>query len=138
MIPQDSSSFSPLSAQMQQHLQNLNQYLNKNFSDPVDIDDDDEPYDEDQDLISPNKCNYFDYEEFQQAKFNSSKSFSIFHYNIHSIQKHVDSLRTLLLMIESKNFQFDILAITESKIHKKSQTLVEIRIENYHDPMNIP
>ena len=69
------------------------------------------------DLISPINCNYFDYEEFDKAKFSSSKSFSILHLNIHSIQKHIDSLRTLLLMLESDNFQFDIVAISESMLN---------------------
>ena len=96
---------------MQNHINKLNFYLNKNFT-PPDNDNDDDP-NPDNDLISPINCNYFDDEEFNNAKFNSSKSFSVFHYNIHSIQKHIDSLRTLLLMLESDKFQLDILAISE-------------------------
>ena len=42
-------------------------------------------------------------------------------------------------MLESDKFQFDILAISESKISKISpDTLVSIQIENYHDPVSIP
>ena len=32
--------------------------------------------------------NYYSLDEFTSAKFNSSKTFSIVHLNIHSIEKH--------------------------------------------------
>ena len=43
---------------------------------------------------SPINCNYYNIGEFKKAKFDSSKSFSIFHLNIHSIQKHIEELKT--------------------------------------------
>ena len=39
--------------------------------------------DNDSDDTSPINCNYYDIGEFQKGKFDSSKSFSIFHLNIH-------------------------------------------------------
>ena len=38
-------------------------------------------------------CNYYSLDEFTSAKFNSSKTFSIVHLNIHSIEKHIDEFR---------------------------------------------
>jgi hypothetical protein len=102
------------------------------------VDDDDDDPEANDELISPVNCNYYDYEEFNQANFDSSKSFSILHYNIHSIQKHIESLRTRLLMLESESFEFDISAISESKIKKNCPPKVDISISNYHDPISTP
>ena len=136
-IPPDSVSSNAFisSPQMSTHINKLNNYLVQNFSDPDSVDDDENP---EGDLISPINCNYFDYEEFLNAKFKSSKSFSIFHLNIHSIQKHMDSLRSLLTTIESDDFEFDILAISESKLQKKTTPLTDISLHNYHDPISTP
>ena len=114
-IPSDDESnlFTAHSPNMQNHINNLNEFLNKSlmsFSDSTDDDTDEN--------ISPLNCNYYDHMEFTDAKFNSSKSFSIFHFNIHSITKHIESLRTLLLSLDSTNFEFDVIAISESKILK--------------------
>ena len=35
----------------------------------------------------PINCNYYNIDEFTKAEFNSSKSFSVLHLNIHSIKK---------------------------------------------------
>jgi len=99
------------------------------------VDDDGNP---DGDLISPINCNYFDYEEFSNANFDSSKSFSVLHLNIHSIQKHIESLRTLLLILETKDFEFDIIAISESKLIKNITPILDITIQNYHTPISTP
>ena len=53
-------------------------------------------------------CNYYGVNEFMNCKFNSSKNFSILHLNIHSIQLHIDELKTLLKMLDH---DFDIIAI---------------------------
>ena len=58
--------------------------------------------------------------------------------NIHSIQKHIESLRTLLLSLESKKFEFDIIAITESKLGVNTPPTVSISIDNYHTPVSTP
>ena len=131
----NSNIFSP-SPQIQHHINKLNTYLNQNFSDPTsDVDDDS---DSDSDMVSPINCNYFNYDEFADAKFDSSKSFSILHLNIHSIQKHIESLRALLLTLHSETFEFDIIAISESKIAKNIAPMVDINISNYHDPISTP
>ena len=132
-IPADdtSSIFTPYSPEMQTHINELNKFLNKSILSP------DEDDDEGEDL-SPINCNYYNHEEFSKAKFNSSKSFSIFHFNIHSIQLHIESLRTLLLSLESDNFEFDIIAISESKLKKNCAPIVDITINNYHDPISTP
>ena len=116
------------STEMQNYIDGLNEYLNNLYTSPSD--------DEDDDNISPVNCNYYSPEEFYQAKFNSSKTFSNFHYNIHSINRHIDSLRTLLLSIESESFEFDILAISESKLLKNVNPSVDINIDNYHSPIS--
>ena len=111
-----SNSFSPHSPQMQSHINKLNSYLNKTLTIPGDNDNDKDDDDNDgngEDLSSPINCNYYDYEDFNKAKFNSSKSFSILHFNIHSIQKHIESLMTLLLILESDIFECDVIAISE-------------------------
>ena len=69
-------------------------------------------YEDDESELSPINCSYYEVEDFTRAKFNSSKSFSILHLNIHTIQGHIEDLRTLLKLL---NFHFDIFAITESK-----------------------
>ena len=41
-------------------------------------------------------CNYYNIDEFTEANFNPSKSFSILHLNIHSIKKHIKELKITL------------------------------------------
>ena len=48
--------------------------------------------------------NYVNIDEFKDLNRNSNESFSILHLNIHSLQLHIDELRTFLAMI---NFKFD-------------------------------
>jgi len=125
-----------ISPQLQTHLNNLSKFLNDNSSNNTEDAEDNGNHDND--LVNPINCKYYDYDEFGAAKFSSSKSFSILHYNIHSIQKHIESLRTLLLMLESDKFEFDIIAISESKILKNNAPQVDIKIQNYHNPISIP
>ena len=77
---------------------------------------------------SPLDCNYYNLEEFTKAKFDSSKSFSILHLNIHLIQLHIEDLRILLSLLE---YNFDIIAITESKLQRGILPTVDISIEGY-------
>ena len=92
----------------------LNNFINKKFNSLSDDKEDEE------DDISPINCNYYDIDEFNKAKFNPSKSFSILHLNIHSIQKHIEELRITLNLL---NFKFDIIALSESKIQKEQNHL---------------
>ncbi len=75
-------------------------------------------------------CNYYGVDEFMSCKFNSNKNFSILHLNIHSIQLHIDELKTLLKMLDH---DFDIIAISESKL-KKDPT-VKIDISGFKPPI---
>ena len=128
LSPDKASSITqPLTPQIQNHINDLNEYLTK-FSSELDDDEN----------LSPINCKYYDPFEFDKAKFNSKKSFSIFHLNIQSIQKHIDTLRALIKTLETDNFQFDIIAITESKLKVNSEPAVDISIENYHYPESTP
>ena len=88
------------------------------------------------DLSSPPiECKYYSIDDFVYSKFNPKKTKSIFHVNIHSIEKHIDELRSYLLLT---GFQFDILAISESKLQHNNQPKVDITIDGYHYPLNSP
>ena len=60
-------------------------------------------------------------DEFKAGSLNENKYLSILHYNIHSIQKHIDSLSQSL---ESLDFKFDILCLSESKLQKSKSPIV--------------
>ena len=107
----------------------LNNFINKkvnSLSDDNQDDTDDSP---------PINCNYYDIDEFSKAKFDSSKSFSILHLNIHSINKHIEELRICLNIL---NFKFDIIALSESKILKGKEPVMDINLVGYHDPIGTP
>ena len=129
----DDNLFTTNSPRIQSHINNINAFLNK-ASRPPEDDEDDEGDEE----TAPINCNYYNYEEFSKANFDSSTSFSILHLNIHSIQLHIESLRILLLSLESDNFEFDIVAISESKIKKNISPIVDISVTNYHTPISTP
>lgn len=90
---------------------------------------------EDDDATAPLDCKYYNLEEFINAKFSPSKSFSIFHLNIHSIQLHIEEFRILLELIE---FKFDVIAITESKLIDGVLPNIDINIDGYKTPINTP
>ena len=125
----DNEVFAEKSPDMVNHINKINAFLNNSFHPP-----DDDNYDGDN--ISPINCNYFEPEEFCKAKFDSSNCFSILHLNIHSIQKHIETLQTLLLTLESGNFEFDIIAVSESKLKSNIAPAVSIDIVNYHQPLS--
>ena len=83
----------------------------------------------DNEFDQPLTCSYFSCEDFVNAKIEANKNFSIFHLNIHSIQRHVEELRILL---HALNFKFDIIAISESKLKCKPQ--IDISLPGYHSP----
>ena len=83
----------------------------------------------DNEFDEPLTCSYYSCEDFVNAKIEAGKNFSILHLNIHSIQRHVDELRTLL---QALNFKFDIIAISESKLKCKPQ--ININLCGYHSP----
>ena len=82
---------------------NLNNFINTKINS---LSDDDEG---DDDGTPPINCNYYDINEFTKAKFNASKSFSILHINIHSVNKHIEELRIIRNLL---NFKFDVIALS--------------------------
>ena len=77
------------------------------------------------DYDHPLNCNYYGVDEFINCNFNSSNNFSIMHLNIHSIQLHIDELKSLLKMLDHT---FDIIAISESKL--KNDPTVNIKFQD--------
>ena len=80
-------------------------------------------------------CKYYSIDEFSRSKFNASRSFSIFHLNIHSIQLHIEDLRIILQLLE---FKFDIIAISESKLQKGLDPKIDISLSGYQNPISTP
>ena len=104
------------------HLQNINVILQRTSSE-----------NEDDYLDPPNlNCHYYSTEEFIKLKTVPSKTFSIFHLNIHSMQKHISELRIMISMLE---INFDVIAISESKLMKGSEPIVDISLDGYHYPV---
>ena len=68
---------------------------------------------EDHNYSPPNDCKYYTIADFTDAAFKANIVTSIFHINIHSIEKDIDELRNHLMLID---FQFDVLAISEPKL----------------------
>ena len=69
---------------------------------------------------------YYTTSEFLSAKF-FNKTFSVFHLNISSLQKHIDELRT---MLKCTNSNFDIICISETRLLNEVP-LSNIQIDGY-------
>ena len=76
------------------------------------------------------KCRYYDIEEIQTLNIpNKSKSLSMFHINTCSLSKNFDDLEYLL---KTTNMNFDIIAISETRITKNiNNILSNINLNNY-------
>ena len=83
-------------------------------------------FDTDEFLDESIQSKYFSTSEFISTNFND-KIFSIFHLNISSIQKHIDDLRSMFVLLEHK---FDIICITETMLLSET-SLVNVEIEGY-------
>ena len=81
------------------------------------------------DFDQPLSCSYYSCEDFIKAKFESQKNFSILHINIHSIQRHIEELR---IVLDAIKYQFDVIAISESKLKGESQ--IDISLFGFHTP----
>ena len=70
-------------------------------------------------------CNYYNPDEFNKCKFSSSKNFSLLHLNIHSIQLHIDELKTVITESKLKITQLLILTflVTIHHISRSFQRL---------------
>ena len=83
----------------------------------------------DPDNENVNFCNYYETEDFIDAKFEAESNLSTLHLNIASLQFHHEELKILLAMLE---FDFDCIMITETKLQKDSVPVTDISIPNYH------
>ena len=63
-----------------------------------------------------------------KKNFKQNEHFSIFHLNTHSLQFHKNDLDILL---DTLKFEFDILAISETKLQKNTPPIHDISIPNY-------
>ena len=79
-------------------------------------------------LKLPN-CKYRDKDYFQKLSRNfKRKTLSLFHMNISSLTKNYDDFNILL---NDLNVNFDILAITESRVKKDSSSPVNLHLDTY-------
>ena len=107
----------------------LNSAINNNA---FDLDTDES---EDDEVMPTIDCQYYSIDEFSSANFSPTRSFSILHYNIHSIELHIEDIRVALTMLD---FTFDIICISESKIIKDCDPKVGIDIVGYKTPVSTP
>ena len=74
-------------------------------------------------------CKYYTIDDFLGKNFKQKEHFSIFHLNTHSLQFHKQDLDILL---DALKFEFDILAISETKLQQNTQPTHDISIPNYN------
>ena len=73
-------------------------------------------------------CKYYNIEKFNKAKFKKDKYLSFLHLNIASLQAHIDELKILLQLL---NFEFDVIGISETKLIKNEEPVINISLPNY-------
>ena len=75
-------------------------------------------------------CKYYEIEEMSKiaTDFVSSSSLNLFHLNISSLSKHIDSLEHLLSAIDIK---FDVIAISETRLTTNNVLAHNIDLDNY-------
>ena len=75
------------------------------------------------------KCRYYDIEEFQTLQIpNKSKSLSTFHINTCSLSKNFDDL---VYLLKITNMNFDIIAISKTRITRNVNKITNVNINNY-------
>ena len=112
---------SPLLLKPSEHLKRLVNQFN-NMSSSPDHNNSDDP----ENTVS---SKYYDTEELQNLKItNRSKSLSLFHINACSLSKNFDDLQHIL---SRTNKNFDIIAITETRITKNVSIAINLNIKNY-------
>ena len=82
----------------------------------------------DNDPTLPIKCQYMDIKEFNVAKFNTLKPFSLLHINIASLSHNFEDLHETLSAI---NIKFDVIGISETRITKDCLPMSNLNIQNY-------
>ena len=107
--------------------ENLNQFVNKcsdifdNLTDNVN---------NEEGLPIPINSSYYDIHKFNQIKTNISSSIGLIHTNLASINKIFDDLSLVLSLLK---FDFQVIAISEHKIHKNDVTSISnITLEGYY------
>ena len=125
---ENTSDFIPSDFQ-QNIFDKLNSAINNNA---FDLDTDEG---EDGEVMPTIDCKYYSIHDFSSANFSPNRSFSILHYNIHSIEKHIEQFRLDLALLD---FTFDIICISESKIIKDCDPKVDINILGYKTPVGTP
>ena len=83
-------------------------------------------YDHDVDKI--NNCNYYDVEQVQTLKIPKN-SLKMFHINACFLNKNFEDLEYLL---KSTNINYDIIAISETRIMKNLEITKSINLKNYN------
>ena len=78
-------------------------------------------------MIQP--CKYYSIDDFCNSKYNSKQFFSLLHLNIHSLQKHKSDLDILLKQL---NYDFDVIAISESLLIKNIEPTHNIQIPTHN------
>ena len=72
---------------------------------------------------------YYDIDELQKLKIpNKENSLSLFHMNSFSLNKHFEELQNLL---QSTNINFDVIAITDTRIPKNNSVTQNFVLNNY-------
>ena len=72
---------------------------------------------------------YFDIDQIQSLKFTQNeKSLFFFHINACSLNKNFDGL---VYLLKCTNKTFDIIAVSETKISKKTSVIPNISLNNY-------
>ena len=131
IINSDETDTNFVPSDFQRHIfDKLNSDINNNA---FDLDTENDNFDDD--VIPAINCKYYSTSDFSAAQFDANKSFSILHYNIHSIERHIEEFRIILQLID---FKFDIICISESKILEDRATLTDISITGYELPLSTP
>ena len=73
---------------------------------------------------------YYDIDDFLKCKPDKTSSFGMLNLNIASISKHIDDLRLILSLLE---FNWDIIGISEHKIHAGKTPSVNIDLTGYKE-----
>ena len=73
---------------------------------------------------------YYSINKFNKLKPDNTSSIGLMHANIASLDAHIDDLRTVLGRLK---FSFDIIGITEHKIHKDSTPSNNVDITGYDE-----
>ena len=85
--------------------------------------------DENENELKLPNCKYREIDYFQKLSKNfKRKTLSFFHMNVCSLTKNFDDFDILL---NDLNVNFDILAITESRIQKDASSPVNLHLDNY-------